>query len=312
MSALIEPSPAAFANPAKRYFAATRPAFLSVTLVGCLLGLASAYHDLHRGRPITALLTLLLALITHAAVNVLNDYFDHRNGSDAANIERVFPFTGGSRFIQNGVMSPEAVLRFGLMLFAAVIPGGLLLVWASGPGLLWIGVLGMAVGWAYSAPPLALASRGLGELAVASGWLLVVLGADYVQRGSFAALPALAGASYALLVANLLYLNQFPDAKADAQAQKRTLVVRLGAARARWGYLMIAFLAHAWLVGAVLLGALPPAAAWGLLSLPPTLIAARALIRHAQSPARLGVAIQLTILAALVHGVALTAAMALG
>lgn len=312
MSALIEPSPAAFANPAKRYFAATRPAFLSVTLVGCLLGLASAYHDLHGGRPITALLTLLLALITHAAVNVLNDYFDHRNGSDAANIERVFPFTGGSRFIQNGVMSPEAVLRFGLMLFAAVIPGGLLLVWASGPGLLWIGVLGMAVGWAYSAPPLALASRGLGELAVASGWLLVVLGADYVQRGSFAALPALAGVSYALLVANLLYLNQFPDAKADAQAQKRTLVVRLGAARARWGYLMIALLAHAWLVGAVLLGALPPAAAWGLLSLPPTLIAARALIRHAQSPARLGVAIQLTILAALVHGVALTAAMALG
>lgn len=310
MSTLIEPAPAAFASPAKRYLAATRPAFLSVTLAGCLLGLATAYHELHGLRAVTAVLTVLLALITHAAVNVLNDYFDHRNGSDAANTERVFPFTGGSRFIQNGVISPEATLRLGLLLFAAVVPGGLLLVWASGPGLLWVGVLGMAVGWAYSAPPLALASRGLGELAVASGWLLVVLGADYVQRGSFAALPAVAGVSYALLVANLLYLNQFPDTKADAQAGKRTLVVRLGAQRARWGYLVIAVLAHAWLTGALFLGALPISAAWGLVSLPPALVAAGALIRHADTPARLVTAIQLTILAALLHGAALSAALA--
>ena len=34
-------------------------------------------------------------------------------------------------------------------------------------------------------------SRGLGELAVAAAWWLVVLGADYVQRGHFAATPAL-------------------------------------------------------------------------------------------------------------------------
>jgi 1,4-dihydroxy-2-naphthoate octaprenyltransferase len=35
-------------------------------------------------------------------VNVVNDYYDHLNGTDAANVERIFPFTGGSRFIQNG------------------------------------------------------------------------------------------------------------------------------------------------------------------------------------------------------------------
>ena len=32
---------------------------------------------------------------------------------------------------------------------------------------------------------------------------------------------------YALLVANLLYINQFPDRKADAAAGKNNLVVRL-------------------------------------------------------------------------------------
>ena len=38
----LEPTLAALPNPALRYFAATRPAFLSVTFVGCLLGLATA------------------------------------------------------------------------------------------------------------------------------------------------------------------------------------------------------------------------------------------------------------------------------
>ena len=39
----LEPTLAALPNPLLRYFAATRPAFLSVTFVGCLLGLASAF-----------------------------------------------------------------------------------------------------------------------------------------------------------------------------------------------------------------------------------------------------------------------------
>ncbi|CAG0974855.1 1,4-dihydroxy-2-naphthoate octaprenyltransferase [Burkholderiales bacterium] len=305
MSALSEPTPAAFANPVKRYLAATRPAFLSVTLVGCLLGLATAVFA---GQPLaapTALLTAILALLAHAAVNVLNDYFDHRNGTDLFNTQRVFPFTGGSRFIQNGVISAETTRRFGLLLFLAVIPGGLVLVLASGPGLLLIGALGLGVGWAYSAPPLQLASRGLGELAVAAGWLLVVLGADYVQRGAFAWQPLGAGLGFALLVANLLYLNQFPDVQADARAGKRTLVVRLGVGRARWGYLALALAAHTATLLAVLLGALPKLALWAELSLPVSLLAARVLWRHAANPPRLVPGIRLTILAALLHGLLL-------
>ncbi|MBI3148079.1 MAG: prenyltransferase [Betaproteobacteria bacterium] len=310
MSTLTEPSLSAFANPIKRYLAATRPAFLSVTLVGCVLGLATARQG---GVPLLvapAALTVLLALLTHAAANVLNDYFDHLNGSDAANTARVFPFTGGSRFIQNGVISAETTRRFGLLLFAAVVPGGLALVWSSGPGLLWIGALGMAIGWAYSAPPLKLASRGLGELAVAAGWLLVVVGADYVQRGAFSSQPLVAGSGFALLVANLLYLNQFPDARADAQAGKHTLVVRLGLRGARWGYWVLALAAHAAVLLAVAGRMLPPAALLSLLSLPPALLAGIVLWRHAEHPALLAAAIRLTILSALVHGLVLAIALA--
>ena len=125
MSAAVEPTPAALANPLLRYFAATRPPFLSVTLVGCLVGLASAHAGGVRIDALTAILTVLFALMAHAGVNVLNDYFDDRNGTDAANSERVFPFTGGSRFIQNGVLTRRATGVFGYLLLLAVIPAGL-------------------------------------------------------------------------------------------------------------------------------------------------------------------------------------------
>ena len=306
---VAEPSLAAYRNPLARYFAATRPAFLSVTFAGCVLGLAAAYADGVALRPATAFLTLALALVAHAGINVLNDYYDALNGSDAANTERRFPYTGGSRFIQSGVLSVHATRVFGATLLAAVIPAGLLLAWQSGPGLVWIGLAGLAIGWAYSAPPLKLMSRGLGELAVACGWLIVVVGADYVQRGAFSFTPLAAGLGFALHVANLLFINQFPDVNADAVAGKRNLVVRLGPERARWLYPAILAAACFWLAGAVIAGALPELALLALASAVPAFIAARVLLRHARHPEALDPAIRATIVAALLHGAILAAAL---
>ena len=290
-----------------RYFAATRPAFLSVTLVGCLIGLASAYRGGVVIEPRIALLGILLALLAHAGANVLNDLHDARNGSDAANTERLFPFTGGSRMIQDGLLSEAATGRFGHALLALVVPAGLWLAWRSGPGLAAIGGAGLALGWAYSAPPLKLMSRGLGEAAIVACWLLVVVGTDYVQRGSFAQLPVIAGLSYALLVANLLYINQFPDRRADQAAGKLTLVVRLGVETARWGYLLIALLAYVWLVLQVGRYALPQACAAAAFTLVLSLRAGRMLLEHAGTPAELAPAIKLTIVATCAHGLILAA-----
>lgn len=304
-----EPTLDAFPSPLARYFAATRPAFLSVTLVGCLVGLASAGASGAALNPATAFVTLFFALVAHAGINVLNDYYDALNGSDAANRERRYPFTGGSRFIQNGLISVGATGIFGYALICAVVPAGLWLAHASAPGLIGIGLAGLAVGWAYSAPPLKLMSRGLGEAAVACGWLLVVIGADYVQRGAFAWMPLAAGLPYALHVANLLFINQFPDVKADAAAGKRNLVVRFGPARARWLYPAIAAFAYAWLIGAVLAGALPAFALVALAAAFPAFSAARVLARSALRPAALDPAIRATIGAALLHGTLLAAAL---
>ena len=307
----LEPSLPGFSSPFAKYFAATRPAFLSVTLAGALIGLGSASAGGLKIDLLKALLTVLFALIAHAGANVVNDYYDALNGSDAANQQRLFPFTGGSRFIQNGVLSLGETRRFGYGLLAAVIPAGLWLTAHSAPGLIWIGLAGLMIGWAYSAPPLQLMARGIGEAAIVGGWLLVVLGTDFVQRGALAALPLVAGLPFALLVAAILYHNQFPDAQADAVAGKRTLVVRLGPQRARWGYWLLTGAAYLWLALALVAGALPVWCALGLLPAVPSFMAARQLLVHAGEPSRLTPTIQATIAAANVNGLLLALGLAL-
>ncbi len=292
----LEPTPTALANPVKRYFLATRPAFLTISLAGCLLGFATAL-DASFSWPL-ALLTLLLAVATQAGVNVLNDYYDHLNGSDAANVDRLFPFTGGSRFIQNGVLSPRQTLAYGLLLFAAGIAGGLWLIETRGAELFWIGLTGLSIGWAYSAPPLKLNSRGLGELCVAAGFLLIVVGADFVQRGAFSPKPWLIGLPYALLVTNILYINQFPDRAADIQAGKLHWVARLSPGAAAHGYWLILLAAAGSLLLLVAGGGLPRLALLSLLAMLPALKAGRVLSQHAADPAQLTPAIQMTIAAA--------------
>ncbi|PIX98253.1 MAG: prenyltransferase [Hydrogenophilales bacterium CG_4_9_14_3_um_filter_63_34] len=305
----MEPTPEALANPIKRYLLATRPAFLTIALAGCLLGFATALERAFSW-PL-ALLTLFLAIATQAGVNVFNDYYDHLNGSDEANVDRLFPFTGGSRFIQNGVMSPRQTLLYALILFAGVIAGGLWLIATRGAGLFWIGFSGLLIGWAYSAPPLKLNSRGLGEVCVAAGFLLIVAGADFVQRGALSLNPWLIGLPYALLVTNILYINQFPDRAADIQAGKLHWVARLPPATAARGYWLIlaaAVLALCWLVAS---GWLPALALVSLLAVLPALKAGRVLSQHAGEPAKLAPALQMTIVAAHLQPVLLGLVLAL-
>ncbi|MFA5370528.1 MAG: prenyltransferase [Sideroxydans sp.] len=306
-----EPTLAFFQNPLVRYVAATRPAFLAASMMACLVGLAVVWRDGLAFDVALGLITLLFALMAHAGMNVLNDYYDALNGTDAQNTERIFPFTGGSRFIQNGVLTLVQTRNFGFALIACVVVAGLWLMARSAPQLTYVGLVGLFIGWAYSAPPFRLNSRGLGELCVAAGFLAISIGSDFVQRKGFAAAPFVAGLSYALLVTSLLYINQFPDRSADTAAGKLHWVARLPLQYARWGYVLISALAYAWLLLSVLLGWLPPLASLALFALPLSVKAARLLLLHAAQPQQLVAAIKLTIAAMMAHGALLSLALIL-
>jgi len=285
----------------------TRPGFLSVTVVACLLGISIAAACGHGPNVYTGLATLLLACLAHAAGNVLNDYHDALNGADAANTQAVHPFTGGSRLIQEKTVTLAQTrdLFRGLAFF--LVAFGLLLAVRSTGWVIVLGLAGLLLLWAYSAPPLALMKRGLGEFVVALVWSLVVIGADAVQRGSLFIIPVVTSVSYALLVANILLINGFPDAASDALVGKRSLVVLLGRRGAALLYLFIGTLAHLWLAGGVWLLYQPEPAVWGLISWPLSLAAFVLLWRHANQPHQLRPAIVLTIAATLLHGLTMAA-----
>ncbi len=311
--AILSPSPSGAPAPvrdARLLLRMTRPAFLTVTAVACLLGLSTAAVCSGGLKLPRAVATVLLALVAHAGANVLNDYCDARNGADAANRDGLFPFTGGSRLIQNGAVSVADTGRWAAFLLLALVPLGLWLAALSGPGLLALGAVGLFLAWAYSAPPLVLMSRGLGEAAVALAWWLMVIGADYTQRGHFSVITAATAVSLALLLANILLINGFPDAASDAAVGKRTLVVRLGPVPAAGLYLGLVLLAHGWLAASVWLLITPQAALWGLASMPVSLAAAALLWRHAAEPQRLRPALALTVAAANLHGLAMAAGLA--
>jgi 1,4-dihydroxy-2-naphthoate polyprenyltransferase len=299
-------------NPFKRYFFATRPAFLTATLAACLLGFASASFNGPGIKPFNLLLTVLIAVVLHAAFNVLNDYYDAISGTDANNVDRIYPFTGGSRFIQNKILTLKQTAVLGYGLLATAILGGLWLVLNTGLGLLMIGIFGVFLGWAYSAPPLKLNSHGWGELAVFFGFLGVTIGADFVQRQAFHYSPIWVGVPYALLVTNLLYINQFPDLKADAAVGKRHWVARLSTTRAVLVYPALILIAGIWQLSMALLGRLPFISVIALLPMLLSLRAAGLLRRYAQQPTQLRSAIQLTIVAMLSHAMLLSASLFFG
>ncbi len=287
-----------------------RSPFLLASALACLLGWACAYLGGSPWQLGSALASLFLAMALHAAANVINDVADAQNGGDAINQEAIAPFSGGAGLLQKGEVTLAQTRRLAAALLLLVLVGGLALAAYSGWGLLLYGAAGVLLAWGYSAPPLQLMNRGVGELAVAAAWVLMVAGADFVQRGSFAWQPVVLGLSYALLMANVLLMNGVPDAKADAQVGKYTLVVRLGARRTLGLYLGIALCAHAlalalgWYLG------LAQAQLWGLCflplgSLPLSLLAAFGLWRAQAFGLRavLRGAMAYSIAAALLHAV---------
>jgi len=138
----------------------------------------------HRFNGLLFGLALAATVLAHAAANVYNDVGDDLIGADAGNTDRIYPYTGGSRFIQTGLLSRSQMTRLALGLAAAALTLGALLAVLRGPGVILLGVAGLGLGLLYSLPGAQLSARGIGEAAVAIGFgALPVLGSVWLQTG---------------------------------------------------------------------------------------------------------------------------------
>jgi 1,4-dihydroxy-2-naphthoate octaprenyltransferase len=218
-----------------------RPHFLIGGLLLHWLGVAMA---LSTGVPLN-LLALLWGQIAITSIQLMthycNDYFDLP--ADLANPTPTH-WSGGSRVLPSGLLEPRLALRIALVAAAVGLAAASVLTLTVRPSVATLPLFVMALGlaWAYSAPPMRLHSRGLGELTTA----LLVAGITplvgfYLQAGRLG-LPLLGVLPLCCLQFAMLLAIEFPDAIGDAAVGKRTLVVRLGGSRAA-GLLVLALLA---------------------------------------------------------------------
>jgi 1,4-dihydroxy-2-naphthoate octaprenyltransferase len=263
----------------------TRLPFLTATIVPVVLGIAVAARqgsfDL-----LTAVLTVAGAAFVQLGLNVANDVFDATQGADDANVTPT-QFSGGSRVIQYGLVTIRQMAGLAGAFYLAAAAIGLILLGLRGStALLVIGIVGIVVSLGYTAPPLKLVYRGLGEIAVAIGFgPLMLLGAYVVQTGGpLTWEPFVASLPIALLVALILYVNEIPDRRGDAHAGKRTLPVRWSRGSVIAGYRLAAGAAYAILVAGVVAGQLPIPALIALATVPLALRVSRGLEPNYDNP----------------------------
>jgi 1,4-dihydroxy-2-naphthoate octaprenyltransferase len=213
----------------RRLFHATRPKFFPASVLPVLAGsawgiAASGAFDIG-----IFLLALLATVCVHAGSNVLNDVGDESGGTDRQNEDRIYPYTGGSRFIQSGILDSDSMARLGISLLFVAIVAGLGLFAIKGPIVLYLGLAGVVLGVLYSLGPVRLSSIGVGEFAVAIAFgVLPVCGAAWLQGAEFGRHLLIYSLPVSAWVAAILLINEVPDIKADGATGKGTLPVRIG------------------------------------------------------------------------------------
>ena len=191
-------------------------------------------------------------LIAHLSVNVLNDYFDFKDGTDEENNDYFQQVSGGSRAIELGLITLAGTKKLGTILtIVALLIGGVILFSinpANVDAVLMITLIGLFLGYFYTAPPLRLvARRGLGELTIfltfgpliTLGTAFAIFNGDLSMAQEHLMNCLYIGIPMGLLTTNILLINEFPDMKSDTKTNKNHLVVTFGKKASRWIYLLI-------------------------------------------------------------------------
>jgi 1,4-dihydroxy-2-naphthoate octaprenyltransferase len=218
-------------------FLASRPKFLVASAAPVLVGSALGFATTGTFSLYLFILALLAIMALHAGSNLANDYFDHTSRNDWVN-QNPTPFSGGSRFIQQGILSPKTILLLALLaLTAGAAIGAIIVLLTRSVFILILGLIGLLGGFFYTAPPLRLGYRSVGEPAIALLFgLLPVYGSYYLQTETIDIIPLLPAVIVGILIFLVILVNEFPDVAADAAVNKRTLVVRFGIPASVWIY----------------------------------------------------------------------------
>jgi 1,4-dihydroxy-2-naphthoate octaprenyltransferase len=218
-------------------FWASRPNHLVASAAPVLVGSCLGYATGGSFSALLFALALPAMMLLQAGANMANDYFDHVSGNDWVN-RNPTPFSGGSRYIQERILSPRATLLAVLaaLSFGSAI-GIVILLLTRSLFVLVLGLLGVFGGYFYTARPIQLGYHSVGEVVIFLLFgLFPVYGSYYLQTQTIDLIPLLPGCLVGILIFLVILVNEFPDAAADEAVNKRTLVVVFGVPASAWIY----------------------------------------------------------------------------
>jgi len=265
---------------------------------GVLLYILGAMLALARGAPPEwdkFLMGYAIFGLAHLSVSFSNDYFDREGDARS----QPTSLSGGSGVL---VSQPELArlalgLAVGLLLASGCVALAFTIHFDYPFIFLAFALLGGLLGWFYTAPPLRLSYRGLGEISTALAAGLVMPGMGYfVMSGTLdlwflaLSLPLICYGLYFILTVEM------PDVEGDALSGKRGFLVRFGRRRGAWLSFLACALGTSWFIFFYVTGALGQDVDFGLIalfSLLPLAISLIALIRL--TDARDGVVAQVKI-----------------
>jgi len=224
------------------YVRALRLPFISASVLGFTFGSFICRDNFNI---INFLLGLISVVFTHTGANLINDYADSRSGADWQDM-RSYNFFGGTKLIQQGVLSEKFYFKASIFCFLVSILAVIILIFRLGsilPLVLYPGIL--FLGWAYSERPFSLAYHRLGELVI---FLLfgpaLVMGGYFIQTGIFPDLKSfLLSVPFGILTTLILFVNEIPDYDCDYKVKKINWVSFLGPSRSYFIYIALCLLA---------------------------------------------------------------------
>ena len=218
-------------DPVSKWLFLTRAGVLPMTLVAAALaGLLAIYRDasVEWGWFALAALGIVLA---HMANNLMNDLFDLEVGTDREDYPRNLY---SPHPVLSGVITRKGLAACAIVVNAICLAIMIALTVARGWPVIAFALGGFLLSSAYTAPPLRLKKRGLGEPTVLVVWgPLMVGGVYYSSTGSIPGAVVLASLPYALLCTTVLMGKHIDKIPWDAADGTHTLPVILGEARAR-------------------------------------------------------------------------------
>jgi 1,4-dihydroxy-2-naphthoate octaprenyltransferase len=218
-------------DPVSKWLYLTRAGVLPMTLVAAAVaGLLAIFRgdDVSWGWFTLAAVGIVGA---HMANNLMNDLFDLGVGTDREDYPRNLY---SPHPVLSGVISRKGLAGCALVVNALCLAIMIVLTIVRGWPIVAFALGGFLLSAAYTAPPLRLKKRGLGEPTVLVVWgPLMVGGTYYAATGMIPGAVVLASLPYALLCTTVLMGKHIDKIPWDAADGTHTLPVIIGEARAR-------------------------------------------------------------------------------